>query len=262
MSDMSLKQLQSQMMQYLLHDDNSINQQVVTQGDVSNNTRLNIYKNAYKVRLKEVIDNDHQILGLYLGDELFDEMVAGYIQNHPSNYRSLRHFADQLPLFLSSQTPFNQHPIISELAHFERLLLIAFDANDTTRMTFETLQSIAHQDWPDLTFQLHPSVQIAHFSWNTVESWQALKQQSSPDTAITQNSIWLLWRNYERLTEFRSLNEEEYMLITMMLTGKSFAMMCDYLLTCTTDSDAGELALHYLSTWLEQGLIREPITLK
>ncbi|MEW6999505.1 putative DNA-binding domain-containing protein [Colwelliaceae bacterium BS250] len=262
MSNMSLKELQNQMMQYLLHDDNTISQQVVTQGNLTNKTRLNIYKNAYKVRLKEVIDNDHQILGLYLGDDLFDQMVAGYIEKHPSNYRSLRNFADQLPQFLATQSPFNQHPIISELAHFERSLLIAFDASDAPRMTFSTLQNIAHQDWPQLTFQFHPSVQIAHFSWNTVESWQALKQESSPDAATTRKSTWLLWRNHDRLTEFRSLSEEEFMLISMILTGKNFSMICDQLLTYATDSDAGELALNYLSTWLEQGLLRESIALK
>ena len=259
---MSLKELQNQMMQYLLHDDNTISQQVVTQGKVTNKTRLNIYKNAYKVRLKEVIDNDHQMLGLYLGDDLFEQMVEGYIEKHPSNVSSLRHFAEQLPQFLATHSPFNQHPIISELAHFERLLLIAFDACDAKRMTFSTLQNIAHQDWPQLMFQFHPSVQIAHFSWNTVESWQALKQERSPDAATTRKSTWLLWRNHHRLTEFRSLSDEEFTLISMILSGKNFAMICDQLLTYATDSDAGELALNYLSTWLEQGLIRAPTSIK
>lgn len=250
------------MMKYLLHGDNTISREVVTQGKVTNKTRLNIYKNAYTERLKEVIDNDHQMLGLYLGDDLFDQMVTGYIQNHPSNFSSLRHFADHLPDFLATQSPFNQHPIISELAHFERLLLIAFDASDATRMTVNTLQNIAAQDWPELIFKFHPSVQVTHFCWNTVESWQALKQGNSPEGAASQKSTWLLWRNHHRLTEFRSLSEEELMLISMILSGKNFSMMCDCLLTCATNSDAGALALHYLSTWLEQGLLREPATIK
>ncbi|WOH39248.1 DNA-binding domain-containing protein [Thalassotalea fonticola] len=262
MSNIPLKELQNNMMNYLLNDDNRICADIVRQGKVSNKTRLNIYKNAYSARLKEVIDNDHQILGFYLGDELFEQMVSGYIQNHPSSYRSLRHFADQLPNFLATQLPFKQHPILSELAHFERLLLVAFDAADATRMTFDTLHSIAPQDWPELMFKFHPSVQIAHFSWNSIESWQALKQEHSPKAATPQQSTWLLWRNNERLTEFRSLSEEEFTLMSMILSGKNFSMMCDQLLTYSSNNDASELALHYLSTWVEQGLLREPVTLK
>ena len=160
MSKLSLHELQQQMMNYLTDDELSIAQQIEDHGDISRDVRLHIYKNAYQMRLKETIDNDHPLLGMYLGDDLFDQMVSGYIKAYPSNNTSLRHFADLLPSFLASHSPFNKYPIISELARFERLLMVAFDAADTERFTQETLLDIEHEQWPNLVFRFHPSVQI------------------------------------------------------------------------------------------------------
>jgi len=252
---LSLEALQQQMMNYLTDDQQSIAEQVVEHGGISRDIRLNIYKNAYKMRLQETIDNDHQILGLYLGDDLFEQMVSGYIKAYPSNNTSLRHFADLLPQFLAKFPPFKDYPIISELAHFERLLMVAFDAADATRFSRELLLEIPHEQWPDLVFRFHPSLQIARFNCNTVETWQALKHQRSPEPAIEVSSIWLLWRNHQRLTEFRSLSGQEYSLIDMMLNGASFAALCDFLLSEVDQRNVSQLALNYLLSWLDDGIL-------
>lgn len=255
MSELSLKSLQQQMMNYLTDDKPAIAQQVVEHGGISRDARLHIYKNAYQMRLKETIDNDHPILGMYLGDDLFDKMVNGYIKAYPSNYTSLRHFADFLPQFLTHNPPFKDYPLISELAYFERLLMVAFDAKDTERFTRENLLNIPHSQWPDLIFRFHPSVQITAFSFNTVETWQALKQQQTPEPASQLANVWLLWRNNERLTQFRSISQQEHALINMMLNGNDFASLCDHLFTQHPSEDVSQLALNYLLSWLDDGIL-------
>jgi hypothetical protein len=256
MTKLSLPDLQKQMIDFLIDDDAAIEKNVVTQGRVTNKTRLNIYKNAYQVRLKEVIDNDHQMLGLYLGDDLFEQMVTEYIALYPSNYTSLRHFADQLPTFLTKQYPFKDHLIISEIASFERYLLTAFDAADVELFSREALQKIPDNHWPELIFHFHPSVQLAHFNWNSVESWQALKREQSPAPAENKQSVWLIWRNRERLTEFRSLSQEELGLIQMILAGNNFSQLCEQLLLSANEDEVAPLAFNYLITWIDQGVLR------
>jgi hypothetical protein len=254
-SELSLKALQQQMMSYLMDDKLAIAKQVVEHGGISREVRLHIYKNAYHMRLKETIDNDHQILGMYLGDDLFDKMVTDYTKAYPSNNTSLRHFADSLPHFLTYHAPFQDYPLISELAHFERLLMVAFDAKDAERFTRENLLAIPHHEWPDLVFRFHPSVQIASFHFNAVETWQALKQEKTPEPAIQVKNTWLLWRNEDRLTQFRSIPEQEHCLITMMLNGSDFSSLCDHLLAQELSDDVSQLALNYLLTWLDDGIL-------
>lgn len=95
---------------------------------------------------------------------------------------------------MKTHTPFNDYPIISELAQFKRLLLTTFDAADSTRLTINDLQEMPELAWPELVLRFHPSVQIAHFSYNSVESWQALKAEKAPDEAINKENVWLVWR--------------------------------------------------------------------
>ncbi|UUO25389.1 DUF2063 domain-containing protein [Colwellia sp. M166] len=255
MSELSLHSLQQQMMSYLIDDESAIAQHVVEHGGISRAARLHIYKNAYQMRLKETIDNDHQMLGMYLGDDLFEQMVSGYITAYPSNNTSLRNFADSLPNFLANHTPFKAYPLISELAHFERLLMVAFDAKDAERFTRNKLLEIPAEQWPSLVFRFHPSVQIASFNFNTVETWQALKQEHAPEPAKPAANVWLLWRNNQRLTQFRSLSQQEHALINMMLNGDNFAHLCEQLLSQSSEQDISQLALNYLLSWLDDGIL-------
>lgn len=257
MAKITLQQLQNQMINYLTDDDQLIADQVVDQGGIDVPTRLHIYKNAYVSRLREVIDTDHGVLGIYLGDDLFEQMVQGYVTDFPSDTTSLRHYADHLPQFLQQTLPFSGYPILSEIARFERLLLTAFDAEDAERFSRIELQNIPHEQWPTLTFKFHPSVQRVEFQFNAVESWQALKAEQAPQAPFQQINIWLLWRNDQRLTEFRSLSAQEDELLQMILAGHDFSDLCDHLLASENDQQAASIVLNYLLSWLDQGILRK-----
>ena len=122
MHKLPLASLQQQLINYLVDDDPSVTDKIMEQitehGNITRDVRLHIYKNAYQARLKETIDNDHQMLGFFLGDDLFDQMVSGYInalsigQYFTSTFR--RQFTQR---FWQVQRRFMITRIISELAH-------------------------------------------------------------------------------------------------------------------------------------------------
>jgi hypothetical protein len=253
---MSLKQLQQDFIAFITSGENALAQRVVDQGQVSTATRLHIYSNAYRMRLREAIDNDHPILGMYLGDDLFDQMVAGYIDQNPSTTYSLRYFADQLPAFLQVAPPFYEYPLIAELARFERALLDAFDAPDSASITLAHLQQRPPESWPGMRFRFHPSVQRFDCQWNTVETWQALKKELAPPAPTKQiDCCWLLWRNQDRLTEFLSLPLWHQALLNAALAGEDFAGLCELLLQFVSEEEVSPLALQTISQWIDSGII-------
>jgi len=255
----SLAQRQQQLMAYLQGHapmgKDHIHHHVVQQGKMATSQRLGIYQNAYNMRLKETIDTDHQILGRYLGDELYEQMMNEFIRLRPSQHFSLRHFADPLPDFLIAQAPFNGHPQIAELSRFERLLLCAFDAFDTDRATLDQLKSLAQDKWPNISLRFHPSVQLFVSSWNVVAMWQQLKQNQTPPDPVSEKNAWLVWRNVERLTEFRPIDNTALAMLEMFQQGKNFADVCQSLLEVVPEHQVSELALSHLLNWLELGLI-------
>lgn len=251
-----LQQLQREFLAYLLTGDERIAERVVDQAPVSRDIRLHIYRNAYRVRLREILDTDHQVLGLYLGDELFEQMVNGYIDAHPSPYRSLRFYADELPDYLRTVAPFADHPQIAELAAFERRLLASFDAADAERLELPALAALPPSDWPALRLRFHPSVQLFRADWNSVEMWQALKAEEAPPAPESQpDSWWLMWRGEDRLTEFRSVAPAEVRSVQHFLRGGNFAGVCEQLLELAPADTVAAQALELLGTWLAMGLV-------
>jgi hypothetical protein len=267
-----LAALQSQFMAYLLADDASLDQKAAAlkqritehkneqkdeQKGISADIRLQIYANAYRIRLKETMETDHEMLGLYLGDELFDKLAKEYTQAHPSQFRSLREFCDALPGFLHQDSFFSQYPIIGDIARFERRLLNAFDAADASRASFSELQATAPDLWPGCKLRFHPSVQIFVCNSNAVESWQALKQASTPPVPDYQSErAWLLWRGESRLTEFISLTQEQLLLLHGFIQGENFATQCEFMLDFYDEQLAPVKVLQALQAWFSMGIIR------
>lgn len=256
-----LKKLQDDFMQYLL-DPNQITGEkfhgwVDEQAGLAAAQRMQIYANGYVIRLRETIDTDHELLGIYLGDDLFDKMVEGYVRAHPSTYRSLRQFADALPEYLAKDEFFSQYPQISELAAFERRLISAFDAADSEQATFFELQAIPPEQWPAICFRFHASVQIFSCQTNAVESWQALKQkQTPPEAEVGELRTWLIWRGHERLTEFMSISPSQHTLLVGFLQGNNFAEQCEAMLEWFTEDEAPMQVLQALQAWFQMGIIR------
>lgn len=264
-----LKKLQDDFMQYLLCPNQNTGEQfhgwVDEQAGLPAVQRMQIYANGYVLRLRETIDTDHELLGIYLGDDLFDKMVEGYVRAHPSTYRSLRQFADALPEYLAKDEFFGQYPLISELAAFERRLISAFDAADSELAGFSELQAIPPQQWPAICFRFHASVQIFRCQTNAVETWQALKQKQTPPQpempADVQSGVgalrtWLIWRGHERLTEFMSLSPSQHALLLGFLEGNNFSEQCESMLEWFTAEEAPMQVLQALQAWFQMGIIR------
>jgi hypothetical protein len=256
-----LRELEASFLAYLLQGDTRIASEIVDQAPVGRDTRLAIYANAYRVRLNETLETDHELLGLYLGDELWERMVAGYIDDHPSQYRSLRQFGDALPDWLCDHPPFSEYPWISELALFERRLLVSFDAADAPRATADELAVLPADRWPGLRLRFHPGVQPLRVDTNCVEIWQALKNGATPpEAALQPGSWWLLWRGEDRLTQFRALPAEEAALLHHFLAGGDFAGACELLLASHAGDEVAQAGLDLLMNWLGAGLVRELIS--
>ena len=253
-----LREIQVEFLDYLLNQNYEVAAHIVEDDRIDITTRLNIYENAYRLRLKGTIETDHEVLGKYLGDELFERMAEGYIKYQPSSYSSLRHFCSALPAYLKNTPPFSEHPILSELAGFEQHLLFAFDAAECKRCDLHDLQIIAAEKWPDMKLRFHPSMQIFHADWNSVESWQAIRSEKVPPTAAQQkNSYWILWRSIERITEFRSLATDEHAMISAFLKGLSFSEICEELLEWHKAENVSIAAVNYLKDWINKGLVRQ-----
>ena len=249
-----LSQLQSDFQAYLLDANKgaAFTKQIVNDKKVGVKTRLGIYADAYRLRIIEALANSYPILKALLGDDLFEQAARSYIDLYPSTYRNMRWVGDQMSAHLQANYP--QYPIAAEMATFEWALGLAFDAEDAPILTLQNLAEIPPENWADLRFQFHPSMQLFTFKFNVLRVWQALNSEESPPKISQIDEPCSVWRK-DLNSHYRSLEFAEYSAIQFVIAGASFGELCEKLQENGTEEQATMQAAQYLSSWLNEGLM-------
>jgi hypothetical protein len=253
---MRLRELQCELQRDLLGQESSIADAIVEAPPLPVEARLGIYRNAYRVRLIEALDDVYPILHRLVGDEAFDALGSSFVDAHPSQFRSIRWYGRELADFLLTERPFADQPILSEIARFEWTLSEVFDAADARAMDRTGLQAVAPAQWGALRFGFHPSLRRLELAWNTVAVWQAASEMREPlDFERSPDTVpWLLWRR-DFKNYFRSLDAVEHGALAAAIAGGSFTAICESLGAHLPEEDIPLRAATLAATWVDSGLV-------
>lgn len=249
-----LKELQDAFQHGILAGDDAILRSVNDSGKEGRDKLFGVYRNAYVVRLGEVLAEDYRHLHAYLGDAAFAKLVGAYIAAHPSDRRSVRDFGRHMPDFLTEHAPFAANPELTELAHLEKSLADAFDGRDQEPLALTALAQIAGEDWPHLVLQPHPTARRLDFSTNAADIWSALQQEAAPPrrTVLPEPRPLLVWRQ-DLMARFRPLGAEEAMMWDEAAAGTRFGVLCEMVATFGGEDGAELRAAGYLREWVDMG---------
>jgi hypothetical protein len=251
-----LARQQDEFQRGILSGDETVLTEILDSPTEKRETLFGVYRNAYGARLVEAMRNDHKLLHLYLGDEMFDEMGHAYVAAHPSQHANLRWFSQGLPEFLKSTGPFSDHLALSDLAALEKALNDAFDAEDGAVLTLADMAGFAPEIWNDLKFQVHPSAARLNLSTNASAIWLSLKNDETPPDAVVLEapSRLLVWR--QNVTPmFRELGPEEAMMWDEASGGIPFGALCSMLATYNDPDGAAARGAGYLHGWITAELL-------
>jgi Putative DNA-binding domain len=253
---MQLRQLQRELQRDLLGDQSGIAAAIVDAPPLPAEARLAIYRNAYRIRLIDALDDTYSALHKLLGDETFESLADLFIAAQPSVHRSIRWYGRELAHFLTECLPFAEQPILSEVARFDWTLAEVFDAADAVPLERAALEAIAPDAWEELKFRFHPSLRRLEFKWNTVAVWQAVSDDAvppNPDLALGPVR-WLLWRQNLK-NYFRSTDEIESAALQAALLGNPFADICSSMTAWLSEEEIPLRAASFIGTWVDSGII-------
>ncbi len=254
MSTLALTGLQIAFHDHLLNQPSSIAQEVIEGGRISVDHRLNIYHNAYRVRLLDNLRDTFEKTWNYLGDDTFDDLALAFIEANPPLHRNLRWHGGEFPQYLADQFP--QDTFIAELAIIDLQLRHAFDGPNATPLAPAELAGLSTEDWESVGFQFAPTFFIAPLRNNSVSIWHALDQEQTPPAAVAlpEPSWLLIWRKGWQ-PHFRTILAVEQAALSQLHGGASFAQVCDALSQQFSDQEAASVAAEGLRTWLQDELI-------
>ncbi len=119
------------------------------------------------------------------------------------------------------------------------------------------MQEITPDDWATIQLEFHPSVSVFEASWNSVVIWQALKDENTPEEATENQVYWLIWRGEDRLTQFRNMPLEAYLMFNCFRDNYHFSDVCEFLLEHLTEDQISPLTVQYLTNWLQMGIVHK-----
>lgn len=256
MTHNKLSQIQSTFQDYLLGNNQLVNDIIVNDEKVSSDERLNIYRNNYIERLIQILTIDYPITKSILTDEIYNAIAKNYIEACPSQNFSIRQFGNRFSDFLKEVKNIPQ--FLPELAHFEWKLAEVLDLEDAPHMTVEEMSKIPHDAWMNYQFRLHPSALMASFSYNVQEIWQALNEEPPLDYTVSQleePQTWLFWR-FNQQAYFAPLNEPQHHMLAAFIANKAFGEVCQELTQWFEEEEIIQFAAGNLRSWIEGGLLK------
>jgi len=254
MSDFARQQAEFQ--RGILGGDETVLAEILDSPREKRDVLFGVYRYAYGSRLVEAMRNDHELLHLYLGDEMFDEMGHAYVKARPSAHPNLRWFSQGLPAFLKSTEPYATHLELSDLAALEKALNDAFDAAEGRVVALNDMTGFAPEAWSGLKFQPHPSASRLDLATNASAIWLTLKNDETPPDAVAleQPAHLLIWRQ-DVTPMFRELLAEEAMMWDEAANGIPFGVLCEMLATYDDPDSAAGRGAAYLHGWITAGLL-------
>ena len=252
----ALIELQSGFQDYILGRSDRALANVESTATLSAERRLDIYFNAYRARLIEVLADTYERVALYLGEETFATAAGGFIEKHPSFTRNLRDSGTAFPLFLANE--YANDPEIAELAEMDARLRYAFDGIDADALRVSDIATLQPEDWDTIVFALHPTASFQQFKWNTPAIWQNLTNEDAPPSAtlLPQPVSWLFWRK-DLQPHFRSLTHEEHTALNAIYDQRTFGAICELLAESYPELDVTTHVGQWLRSWLEDGVLNQ-----
>ena len=225
------------------------------------NGGFDLYVNAYQARLLAALKDNYPVLFLALGDEAFEELGAAFLTQQPSRYRSIRWFGQGLRAFLDQNPDALPHPALADLASMDWALRGAFDAADAEVLNVADLSAVAPEEWPEMRFNIHPSVTLLDLSWRVEPIWHALSEDADAQTdepELFEHTL-LVWRQALEC-KWRSIGKAEAIGLRAIIAGVSFAQLCETLAMSEATVDSSNLVASLMNQWLSDGLLAREAT--
>lgn len=245
---MSLRDLQRDFIQHLLDEPNTVAAAVHGDG-----LGLAVYHNAYGAQLVDSLKDSYERLWAWLGDDGFEEAARHHIALHSPRSWTLGDYGHDFAQTIVALYP--EDPEVGEIAALDWALRRAFDGPDAAPFDPQSLSGI---DWDEAVISFVPTLDLLPVSTNCGAIWNAIAAgEDVPGADMLPQPGWVrVWR-VDLQPHFATIEEAEMVAIRLVMSGLSFARLCDRLAENHGLERAMEAAGGYLSNWLQDGLIAD-----
>lgn len=213
------------------HDVQNIEQLIGRSQSQTSIARLEVYSNAYKGRLIEVLLGEYPALVHALGEEAFVGLASLYLEHHPPTSYTLAELGRHFPEHLSRTRPPKEQEydlpdwadFLIDLARLERIYSEIFDGTgieDLPLLQADVLREISPVQWAETRLVPAPCLRLASFQFPVHAYATAVRQQREPDEIVAEVTHLAIHRR-DYIVRRVALSEPEFQLLSSLVAGRA-----------------------------------------
>jgi hypothetical protein len=216
--------------------------------------RLQIYTEAYFLRLLSCLREDFPATSTVLGDARFEALARSYIAHHPPTEPSIDHAGRHFPTFLRDHSILLDFPFVAELARLDQAITEVFIAPDSPVLDADEMRKLAPEAWPTLVLRTHPASRMLECEWRVGDVRRAIDNATPWRNPHRERTVLLVWRN-QMDVYFRELEPAESAALRVASEGAAFCVICETLARAHFGEDPAEAINRLLGRWLADGVL-------
>lgn len=233
--------------------------------------RLEIYNRQYWFRLYGSFEEDFPGLQAIVGRAKFDAITRAYLTDCPSESFSLRNLGSRLESWLRQHPEFiHPHAALAlDMVRLEWAHIEAFDSEEKPRLSPENLGIDENS-----TLALQPYLRLLALSYPVEDLLLQVRNANGSTASSTNNAsatrkrhhvrrvaalkpqpIWLAVHRLENTVWYKPLSEEEFRLLSALLSGESLGQALDAAFAASALSDEQRMTFlqEAFATWAMLG---------
>jgi hypothetical protein len=214
--------------------------------------RLEIYADAYVLRLRDVLAEDFPRVAKLIGEQQFNRLVCEYLRAHPSTEPSVRHLGRALAEFIRGRADLPAW--LADLAALEWARVNAFDAPDNEPLTAVKLATVDPAQWPQLRMAAVRSLEVVIAQWPVHRLWLDDKPGGLEPCATSIR----VWRRPDFSVLHAPMDRYEAAAIEKLLKGSTFAEICQ-VFDDLDEQEGAKQSGALLLRWLEDGIVADTL---
>lgn len=215
--------------------------------DFTSQEQLNVYINAYRWRLQDVVAEDYPVLKHYLSDDAFNQLIESFVGTERPSHFNIGRFALKLSGFVAKYLPGDN--FAQELCELETAIAQLTDPPETEPLEQKHLEGLTPERL--MQSQLYPrkALQLIAFSYPLNSYYRAVIEDASPRKPRRKKSYLAVFRHDDVVWRM-DLEKGEYDLLKTLFSGVTVGEA----LETVTPSIAAKLS-EYFSRWIRNGML-------
>lgn len=240
-----LKKIQEAVQSYIQEGTAFVFDYIVQPRHNSAALRLQIYRNAYFLRLIDILEADYPKLSLVLGKVMFGQLVHDYLKAYPSLYYTVHQVGRDLATFMQKKEGYPDELI--ELARMEWTLSAVLLLENTPFLTLKTLANLGTDDWATYRFRLIKAHHVLTLGSKAARYF---------DLDIVDASTILVWKRQDK-AYYQVLSEKEVCLINYFNQGLDFTEVCEKMNQYLLGEQGVSFIFQRIQYWINQEIFND-----